>query len=106
MLNPASPSRSSSSSAVVAMRSRVNWRAPTGIPVQCTVRRTGSTREVLGMMVRGLLTGAALALLAPATAAAADRADFLLDMGTRAPGAGAALRFDVVFRHPDDPNAK
>jgi hypothetical protein len=58
------------------------------------------------MMVRGLLMGAAIALLAPGVAAAADRADFVLDMGTREQGAGAALRLDVVLRHPDDPNAK
>jgi hypothetical protein len=55
-----------------------------------------------------LLTGAAVALAAcgSAPAQAADRGDFTLGLGTRTPGAATTVRFDIVFRNPDDPNAK
>ena len=57
------------------------------------------------MRCRGLLVAAGLLLLVPATADA-DRADVTVDLGTRQTNAPATLKLDVVFRHPDDPNAK
>ena len=58
------------------------------------------------MWTRGFLTAIAVSLIAPA-AAVADRGDFEVDLGTGAPGAGTtAVKFHVVYRHPDDPNAK
>ena len=44
--------------------------------------------------------------LAPAAAGAADRGDFVLDLGTGQPEANATVKIDIVLRHPDDPNAK
>jgi hypothetical protein len=50
--------------------------------------------------------GACLAMVATPQPASADRGDFILDLGTHQPGGAATLRIDVVYRHPDDPNAK
>jgi hypothetical protein len=51
--------------------------------------------------------GAATALaIGAAPALAADRAEVKVGLGTQTPGAGATLKFDIVFRNPDDPNGK
>lgn len=59
-----------------------------------------------GKLQRAAGATAAALVLGTAPAQAAERGDFVFELGTRTPGAGATMKFDVVYRDPDDPNAK
>ena len=56
-----------------------------------------------------LHAAAAVGLTALATAgsaAAAERAELKVGFGTRAPATATSIQFDIVYRHPDDPDRK
>jgi hypothetical protein len=63
----------------------------------------GQWRDKLRVAAAG---AAILGLVAPAAAAADPRADLDVRLSAQAPATSSGVAFRVVYKHPDDPNAK